>query len=235
VTLARGPRRCARRPDGTNGVAPKASRVQRGLRRLHHEPGSRVGQDEGRLSGAPRESAGGPESDQHGPVVQVQRTVLAVVDPCPVARWDMAFDVLDLVRGGDAVEADDRGVALEHFLVAGRALGAAVPVRSGLGPILEPSVHGGLTDSLFGFPIIVNQDMPASTANNRAILFGTSPPATSSATWVTCRRCVSTSATPRACKWPSSSGCAATASRRTPPPTRRSHGCLIDRHSGRRA
>lgn len=39
-------------------------------------------------------------------------------------------------------------------------------------PVIEPSVQGALPDSLFGFPIIVEQAMPASTAAGKAIAFG---------------------------------------------------------------
>jgi HK97 family phage major capsid protein len=84
-------------------------------------------------------------------------------------------DLIDLVHSVDPAYRVGEGVA---WMMSDSALGTVRKLRddsggAGVGrPVIEPSVQGGLPDSLFGFPIVVNQDMPVMAANAKSILFG---------------------------------------------------------------
>jgi predicted phage gp36 major capsid-like protein len=67
-------------------------------------------------------------------------------------------------------------------------------------PLWQPAVVAGEPDVILGYPIVVNNDMPAPAANAKSILFGDFPAGSSSVTSSTCRSAGSTSGTPTSCR-----------------------------------
>lgn len=86
-------------------------------------------------------------------------------------------DLVDLIYAVDPAYLTNRSPNL-GFMTASASIGAIRKLRddsggAGLGrPIWEPSVQLGQPDSLLGYPIIANADMPAMAANAKSVLFG---------------------------------------------------------------
>lgn len=79
-------------------------------------------------------------------------------------------EVIDLVHSIDPAYRNERS----QFMLADATLAKIRKLKaSGSGEYLwQPSVQVGVPDTLFGYPIVVNQQMPAATTGNKSVLFG---------------------------------------------------------------
>lgn len=79
-------------------------------------------------------------------------------------------DLIDLIH---SVDPAYRQSGRAQFMMNDASLAAARKLKDGQNrPLWEPSVQAGVPDSLLGYRITVNQDMPVMAANARSILFG---------------------------------------------------------------
>lgn len=78
--------------------------------------------------------------------------------------------LIDLIHSVDpAYRASGRA----RFMLHDTALATARKLKDTTNrPLWEPSVQQGVPDSLLGYPLTINQDMPAPAANVKSILFG---------------------------------------------------------------
>lgn len=83
-------------------------------------------------------------------------------------------DLVDLVHSVDPAYRNERSRFMTHDL----SIATVRKIRddsggAGLGrPIWEPSTQVGVPDSLLGYPVVANNDMPVMAANAKSILFG---------------------------------------------------------------
>lgn len=83
-------------------------------------------------------------------------------------------DLVDLVHSVDPAYRNERSRFMAHDL----SLAVVRKLRddsggAGLGrPLWEPSVQLGQPDTLMGYPVVTNNDMPVMAANAKSILFG---------------------------------------------------------------
>ncbi|MEU0716834.1 phage major capsid protein [Streptomyces lavendulocolor] len=79
-------------------------------------------------------------------------------------------DLIDLIH---SVDPAYRQGGRARWMLNDATLGAARKLKDGQNrPLWEPSIQVGVPDSLLGYAITVNQDMPVMAANAKSILFG---------------------------------------------------------------
>lgn len=77
-------------------------------------------------------------------------------------------DLVDLIHSVDPVYR-----VSSRFMLADGSLKAIRKLKDSQGrPLWEPSLQAGQPDTLLGYPIAINVDMPAMAANAKSILFG---------------------------------------------------------------
>ena len=82
----------------------------------------------------------------------------------------VTFDsLIDLIASVDPAYRNERSA----FMLRDAALASVRKIKDSQNrPLWEPSMQGGTPDRVLGYPVLINQDMPAMAANAKSILFG---------------------------------------------------------------
>lgn len=100
-------------------------------------------------------------------------SVGAAIGKTGVVGQTLTFTYGDLIDLIDAVDASYRNAGNIKWMMKGSTLAAARKLMDTQNrPLWEPSLQNGAPDTLLGYPVVINPDMPAMAANAKSILFG---------------------------------------------------------------
>jgi HK97 family phage major capsid protein len=78
-------------------------------------------------------------------------------------------DLIDLITSVDPAYLNGS----EEFMLSNASLAVVRKLKDTQGhPLWQPSIQVGVPNTLVGYPVVINQDMPVMAANAKSVLFG---------------------------------------------------------------